>query len=191
MIDQVVSLVLDESNWLAASMSSAVLAVVVLLVRRRRSDIAGTRLVLAAMNLFFGVTIGAMAFGHLSAVTIELASGTLAGSVPVLYLIGIALALPSWSLIGHTRRILAPGDGHARGTLALNAWLAITLLALGLHNLPLAAPGLLNIAYHLHSRRVVGRVIVAAAVVVNAGLFLGSWVFLVSGQTFEQFRGME
>jgi hypothetical protein len=69
--------------------------------------------------------------------------------------------------------------------------LSITLLGLGLHNLPLAAPGFLNIAYHLHSGRVVGRVIVGMAVVVSVALFIGSLVFLASGQSFEQFRGMQ
>jgi hypothetical protein len=76
-------------------------------------------------------------------------------------------------------------------TLKLNAWLALTLLALGLHNLPLAAPALLNLGYHLHSRRVVGWAFVSLAVVVNVGLFIGSLIFLASGQSFEQFRGIE
>ena len=190
MIDQLVALVVDESKWLTASMGSAVLAVSVLLYRHRHSDLAGSRRVLAAMNLFFAVTIGAMAFGHLLAVTTKLASGTLEGPVPVLYLIGAALAVPSWWLILHTRRILEPLEGHGRGTLGLNAWLAVTLLGLGLHNLPLAAPGFLNIAYHLHSGRIVGWAIVGLSAVVNAGLFFGSLVFLASGQSFEQFRNI-
>jgi len=45
--------------------------------------------------------------------------------------------------------------------------------------------------YHLHSRRVVGWAIVSMAVVVNLGLFIGSLIFLASGQSFEQFRGIE
>lgn len=190
MLDQLVALVVDESKWLTASMGSALLAVTVLLYRHRHSDLPGRRRVLAAMNLFFGVTIGAMAFGHLLAVTTKLALGTLEGSVPVFYLIGIALAVPSWWLIYQTRRVLTR-DGHGRATLGLNAWLAITLLGLGIHNLPLAAPGLLNIWYHLHSGRVVGRAIVAMAVVVNVGLFIGSLIFMASGQSFEQFRGIQ
>ncbi|MFN0181146.1 MAG: hypothetical protein ACKVZ0_20250 [Gemmatimonadales bacterium] len=190
MIDQLVALIVDESKWLTASMGSAFLAVAILAYRHRHSDLAGSRRVQASMSLFFGVTIGAMAFGHLLAVTTKLALGTLEGPVPVFYLIGTALAVPSWWLIYHTRRVLAPADGHGRGTLGLNAWLAITLLGLGLHNLPLAAPGILNIAYQLHSGRVVGWAIVGMAVAVNVGLFIGSLVFLASGQGFEQFRGM-
>lgn len=49
----------------------------------------------------------------------------------------------------------------------------------------------LNIGYHLHSRRVVGLAIVAVTVAANVGLFAGSLVFLASGQTFEQFSGIE
>jgi len=190
MIDLLVALVVDESKWLTASMGSALLAVTVLVYRHRHSDLAGSRRVLAAMNLLFGVTIGAMAFGHLLAVTTKLALGTLEGPLPVFYLIGTVLAVPSWWLIYHTRSILAPADGHGRGTLGLNAWLAITLLGLGLHNLPLAAPGFLNIAYYLHSGRVVGWVIVGMTAAVNVGLFIASLIFLTSGQSFEQFRGM-
>ena len=191
MLDQLVALIVAESKWLTASMGSALLAVTVLLYRHRHSSRPGRRRVLAAMNLFFGVTIGAMAFGHLLAVTTKLVLGTLDGSVPVFYLIGIALAVPSWWLIYHTRRVLAPDDGHGRATLGLNAWLAMTLLGLGIHNLPLAAPGFLNIWYHLRSGRIVGWAIVAIAVVVNVGLFIGSLIFMASGQSFEQFRGIQ
>ena len=182
---------MDESKWLTASMSLALLAVTVLLYRHRHSEITARQRVLAAMNLFFGVTIGTMAFGHLAAVTAKLASGTLEGSVPAFYAIGIALALPSWWLLYHTRDVLASDAVHGRATLGLNAWLALTLLVLGLHNLPLAAPGLLNIGYHVHSSRVVGWTIVGIAVVVNVGLFIGSVIFLASGQSFEQFRGVQ
>ena len=190
MIDQLVALIVDESKWLTASMGSAFLAIAVLLYRHRHSDLSGRRRVLAVMNLFFGVTIGAMAFGHLLAVTTKLALGALEGSITLLYLIGISLAVPSWWLIYRTRLTLPPGDRHERVTLGLNAWLAITLLALGIHNLPLATPGVLNIWYHLHSSRSVGRAIVAIAVVVNMGLFIGSLIFMLSGQSFEQFRGI-
>jgi hypothetical protein len=99
--------------------------------------------------------------------------------------------VPSWWLIVHTRRVLARDDDHGRMTVALNAWLATTLLALGVHNLPLAVPAFLNIGYHLHSRRRVGWAVVGMAVVIDLGLFVGSLVFLASGQSFEQFRGIE
>ena len=191
MINPLVALILDESKWLTASMGFALLAVTVLLYGHRHSVIPVRRRVLAAMNLFFGVTIGTMAFGHLLAVTTKLALRTLEGPVPVFYAIGAALAIPSWWLIYHTRRVLASDDDHGRATLGFNVWLAITLLVLGIHNLPLAAPGFLNIGYHLHSGRVVGWAIVGLAVVGNVGLFIASVIFLASGQSFEQFRGIQ
>ncbi len=191
MINQLVALIVDEGKWPAASLGLALLAVAILLYRRRHSDFPVRHRILTAMNLFLGVTIGTMAFGHLLAVTTKLAWGTLAGSIPLLYLIGAALAVPSWLLIHHTRRGLASDHEHGRATLVLNAWLALTLLALGIHNLPLAAPAFFNIGYHLHSRRVVGWAIVGLAVVFNVGLFIGSLIFLASGQSFEQFRGIE
>ncbi len=191
MTNQLVALIVDESKWLTVSLGFALLAVTVLLYRQRRSVIPVRRRILAAMNLFFGITIGTMALGHLLAVTTKLAVRTLEGPVPVFYAIGAALAIPSWCLAYHTRRVLASDQDHGRSTLGLNAWLAITLLALGIHNLPLAAPGFLNIGYHLHSGRVVGWAIVSLAVVANLGLFIGSLVFLASGQSFERFGGIE
>lgn len=191
MLDHLVALVVDESKWLTTSIGCAVLSVAILAYRHRRSARPGSRRMLAAMSLFFAVTIGVMAFGHLLAVTTKLVLGRLEGSIPMFYLIGVVLAVPSWWQIFHTRSILAPGDGHGQRTIALNAWLAITLLALGLHNLPLAAPGFLNIAYHLHSGRFVGWVLVGLTFALNIGLFVGSLIFLASGQSFEQFREMQ
>ena len=189
MADQLVAFIVDEGKWLTVSMGFALLAVTILIYRHRQADLPIKRRVLAAMNLFCGVTIGTMAFGHLLAVTTKLILGTLEGSVLLFYVIGIVLAVPSWWIIYHTRRVLA--SDVKRATLVLNGWLAMTLLALGIHNLPLAVPALLNIGYQLHSHRVVGWAIVGVAVVVNVGLFIGSLVFLMSGQSFEQFSGME
>ncbi len=191
MLDQLGALVVDESKWLTASMGLAFLSIVIVLSLHRHADSPRRRRILAAMNLFFGVTIGTMALGHLLAVTTKLSLGSLEGSIPVFYVIGTALAVPSWWLILHSRRMLASDDDHGRMTLMLNAWLAVTLLGLGVHNLPLAAPAFLNIGYHLHSRRVVGWAIAGTAVVINVGLFIGSLIFLASGQSFEQFRGIE
>lgn len=189
-INQVLALIVDESKWLPMAMGLALLIVAIMLYRYRHSGLPARRLVLAAMNLFFGVMIGTMAFGHLLAVSVKLTLGTLQGSIPFFYLIGIALALPSLWLINHMRRILS-SEEHGRATVALNAWLAITLLVLGIHNLPLAAPAFFNIGYHMHSRRVMGWAIVSVAVVTNAVLFIGSLIFMASGQSFEQFSGME
>jgi len=135
--------------------------------------------------------MGTMAFGHLLAVTTKLAQGTLEGIIPWLYLIGVALAVPSWWLVHHAQRALASDEDHGRLTLTLNAWLGITLVALGVHNLPLAAPALLNIGYQLHAGRVAGWAILGIAVTVNVGLFIGAVIFMASGQTFEQFRGIQ
>ena len=191
MLDQLVALIVDESKWLNASMAVALLAVTALIVRHRRSALAVRRRVLAAMNLFFGAMIGVMAFGHLLAVTTKLIKGTLDGPIPVLYLIGVVLAAPSWWLIVHSRELLAANERPGPGTLALNGAVAVTLLGLGVHNLPLAAPAFFNIAYQLHCRRIVGWAIVGLAVAANVGLFVGSFLFLMSGQSFEQFSGME
>jgi hypothetical protein len=189
MIAALADWIVDESKWLTVSIGCAVLATVLLLIGRRASGVARRRVTMAALNLFFGVTIGTMALGHLLAVSTKLVVGSLAGSVLLFYAIGLALAVPSWGVVYHTRAILAHPEPRG-ATLALNAWLAVTLVALGTPNLPLAVPGLLNVAYGAHTSPRVGRLIVAAFVVLGIGLFLGSLRFFVSGQTFEQLRGM-
>lgn len=191
MMNEPIALILDEGKWLTFSMGFAVLAVTWLLARRRDSTIPARRRILAAMNLFFGVTIGTMAFGHLLAVTIKLLLGTLEGSAAVFYAIGVALAVPSWWLIAHSHLLMTRDNDRGRATMGLNLWLTITLLLLGIHNLPLAAPGFLNIGYYHYSGRALGWVIVGLAVLANAGLFVASLIFLASGQSFEQFRGLE
>jgi hypothetical protein len=187
MIEQMAALIVDEGKWLPVSMAIALVVVAVL--RNRHSDPPVRTRILAAMSLFFAVTIGMMAFGHLLAVTTKLALGTLRGPIALLYLIGVALSVPSWWLAHDTRVALASGAVHGRRTLALNGWLAATLLAFGLHNVPLAVPGLLNVGYQLHSGRW-GWAIAGMSVVVNAGLFVGSLIFMASGESFEQFSGM-
>lgn len=177
----------DESKWPAMALGLAILAASALLFRHRRSALPTRRRVLAAMTLFFGVLIATMAFGHLLAVTIKLLSRTLEGSAPLFYALGLALIVPALWLAGHARRVLSSDRENDRATLWLNAWMALTLLAMGFHNLPLAAMAFFNVGYHLHSRPAVGWAIVGLAVLLNLGLFVGSLVFLASGQSFEQF----
>ncbi len=187
MLTQWLAAILDESKWLAVSMAVAFLATAVMLIRHRRS--AARDRILGAMTLAFAAMISVMALGHLLAVSIKLASGTLAGPIAALYAIGIALAAPSWWLLLHVRR--AFDRLHTRTALALNGWLAITLVVLGLSNIPLAAPGFLAIAYQAHTRRAVGWVLVGATIVLMTALFVGSLIFAASGQSFESFRGMQ
>lgn len=190
MPEALVTAIVNEGGWFVTSLGVALVAVMVLLVRLRGSTLAGHAVVLAALNLSAGTTVGCMAFGHLLAVTTKLALGTLAGSVPTFYAIGVALAAPSWSVMAHTAR-LARGDDAGRRTVRLQAWLVATLVLLGPSNVPLAVPSMLTVAYAAIPSRIARWAIVGVAVVVNVGLFVGSWIFLASGQTFEQFSGID
>jgi hypothetical protein len=189
MLERLTALVVDEGNWLPVSIAIATLA------GWWRLRYAGAPLrarIEAALTVFFAVLVGTMAFGHLAAVTTKLALGTLRGSLLAFYGIGAALAAPSWWLVLHgARTALPPTPPHAATAVRLTVWLVVTLLALGLHNLPLAAPGLFALAYRAHARPAVGWAIVSLSLVATIGLFIGSLVFLASGQTFEQFRGLD
>ena len=192
MIAALLALIVDEGKWLTFSMGLAGVAVAALCYRHRDASLPVTRRILAAMNLGAGLMVGTMGFGHLLAVTVKLGLGTLReGSLPVLFALGLSLCIPSWLVVHHTSELVAHPATPPHRTVLLNGWLAGTLLALGLHNLPLAAPSLLAIAYRLHTRRLVGWAIVGLAMMLTIGLFAASLVFMASGQSFEQFRGRE
>jgi hypothetical protein len=189
-IERIVVLVLDESKWLATAMLLSIIAVFVLINRQRRQNLSHRLRILEALNLYYGCMIGTMSFGHLLAVTVKVFQGTLEGSLGLLYALGLVLAIPAWWLAFRIGKFVKEVERWGKWMVALNAWLGICLLALGFHNWPLAGPAALNIAYQYHSRRVVGWAIVTVAIVATLALFAGSLVFFVSGQSFEQFKGM-
>lgn len=190
MTEQIVALVLDEGKWLSTSMLLATIAILVLAVRLRPQSLPPRFKIIGAMNLFYGLMIGIMSFGHLLAVTVKVFQGTLEGSSWILYPLGIVLLIPAWWLACGATRIASFEQPQQGKFAALNAWLGISLLALGFNNLPLAGPAALNIAYLFHSRPIVGWTIVSVAAAAMLALFFASLVFLASGQSFEQFRGM-
>jgi hypothetical protein len=191
MIGRLLALIVDEGKWLTASLSLAGVAVTLLAIRYRGSTLTVRQRILSAMNLSAGVMIGTMAFGHLLAVVTKLVLGTLRqGSLVIFFGIGISLLIPSVMVVRHTRALLADTAEDPQRTMFVNGWLAITLLALGLHNLPLAAPALLTIAYRARSGGFTGWVIATLALVFYGGLFVASVIFATSGMSFEEFRGI-
>lgn len=187
MAGRISELILDESKWLTAAMLVSFVAVVALVVGRRATDASTRVTILRGMNLFFGCTIGVMSSGHLLAVSVKLAQGTLAGSPALLFPLGLVLTVPSWWLAFRAVRLADGDERWRRTTAALNVWLGLCLLALGLQNAPLAAPAALNVAYLFHSRRAVGWTILTVTVAAEVALFIGSLIFFASGQSFEQF----
>lgn len=172
MIEAVAGFIVGEGNWLPVAMT---IAAVIALATLRHGR-------LAAMNMFTGVTLVVMGVGHVLAVTTKLLQGTLNGSPALLYVIGAAILVPSVMLVR-----------HARGSRAAtwDGWLAAALIALGLINIPLAIPALLNIAYCRHRRPLTGQLIVGAWLLVNIGLFAGGMMFMLSGaRTFEEFNAI-
>jgi hypothetical protein len=172
MIDAAARWIVGEGNWLPAAMGIAAIAAGAALRHGR----------LISMHVFTGVTLVVMGLGHVLAVTTKLWQGTLTGSPALLYAIGAAILAPSVLLVRHAR-----GSRAA----AWNGWLAAALIALGLVNIPLAIPALLNIAYSRHRRPLAGRVIIGAWLLVNLTLFAGGMAFMLSGaRTFEEFSTM-
>ncbi|NNM32784.1 MAG: hypothetical protein HKO53_06940 [Gemmatimonadetes bacterium] len=182
-MDPLIADLTNESRWIFPSVLLALTAS--LAVGRTtawdRGRIAG------AMTMFSGLLIGLLALGHLFAVLLKQAVGTLSGAVVPLYAIGLVLVVPAalvvregWGLVGRKRE---PG----RKTAVLHGLLALALVLTGPLNLPLAVPSLLSGSYALQRRRAVGLTIVAAMLLVVALLLLGSARFFASGQSFEDF----
>ena len=188
MFERIIELLLRESAWLPVAMLSSFVAVGALAASQRRQNLTRRARVLSAMNLFYGCMIGVMGCGHLLAVTVKALQGTLGGGLWWLLSLGFALALPAGWLALRAAR--GPQELGKR-TVAVNAWLGVFLSALGPHNLPLAAPAALNVAYHFHSRRAVGWTLATVTSVAYLALFAGSLAFFASGQSFEEFRGLE
>ena len=162
----------------------------VITTQSRVMKMSPRREVIRAMNVFYGSMIGTMAFGHLLAVTIRMVQGTLQGSLLILYPLGFALAIPAWLLATRVKQYVMREDRYGGRMVLLNGWLALFLLGMGLHNFPLAAPALLNVAYQFHRRPFIGMGIVTVSVAANIALFIGSIVFLGTGLSFEQFQRM-
>ena len=183
MIDRLAAFIVGEGNWLPIAMAAGFLAAGPLFFRS--AAVPQRSRILGAMNLFTGVMLLVMGFGHLLAVTVKLAQGTLRGSPLFFYPIGVAIVLPAWFLVRHTRSILASGE--ARQTVRLNAWIAVTLGVLGLVNLPLAVPAICTMGYSVHRRRWAGLTLAGLFLAATAFLLVGGLIFMASGQTFEEF----
>lgn len=177
MANRLAAFIIGEGNWLPVAMAIA-LATAAVRWLRRSGRITRDR-IMEAMNLFVGVTLMVMGIGHLLAVTTKLQQGTLNGSPGLLYLIGAMVLIPAAMIVLNANRAVAA---------SLNGWMAAALVVLGLVNIPLAIPALLNIAYSRHSRPRTGWLIVIASVLINLGLFTGGMMFMLSGaRTFEEF----
>lgn len=190
MLERLADLVVDEGKWSATAMLFAFFGAGVAYRRALGRGLPLRGRILCAMNLFFGLLIGVLAFGHMLAVGVKDVRGTLEGARLALYPMGIMLAVPSWWLILHAWRGRADDGRWRTVTLWLNVGSGASLLVLGLHNLPIAAPAMLNIAYQFHRRSAVGWTIVGVHVAVNLTLLALMAVFALSGQSFEQFRNV-
>ena len=177
----------NESRWIAPALLVAVLAASSL--SRTLRDAPRTR-VQVAMDALAGTLIGVLAFGHILAVTVESAQGTLDGAPTLLYGIGFALAVPSALLVAHARVARRDRVMSGRRSALLNALLVGALLVTGPRNLPLAVPSILATLHAVHRRRVVGRILLTLLALFTLLLFAGSVRFFLSGGSFEEFSGM-
>jgi len=185
-IDALTRFVVAEGVWLPIAMLLAALACA-LSSWRSPEPVRSSSTILRMMNLFYGCTIGVMACGHFAAVSARLAQGTLRTSAVLLYVIGLLFGIPAWRLAFLSRS--SNSTPRMRTELAtLNGLLFGILTVLGLVNIPIAVPALLNLGYQFHTRRYVGSALVVLTIATHLALFAGGVAFMASGVSFEEFR---
>lgn len=119
MTESLLALIVDEGKWLTFSMTIAVVAAGALWYRADAESVPSTVRILAAMNLMGGLIVGTMAFGHLLAVSVKLAQGTLRdGSLLAFIAIGASLLIPAVLVVRHTSEVLSSNPDHARRTVS-------------------------------------------------------------------------
>ncbi len=191
MANDLIQGVLNESRWPALAMAVAAL-VITLSWRRLRRSAPSPSWAEGVLDVAFGCLVGVMAFGHLLAVTIHLVRGDTLRSPPaLLYLIGLVLMVPAAWLVVGTIRSAGRSGGSSRTPIRLNVWLVIALLASGPHNGPLALPAVLRLVHAAVTRQPLRWMLAGLAAACYVALLVGSVVFAASGQSFEQFSGME
>lgn len=190
MIDSIIDAALNEANWMPVAMVIAAVSAGVLWRGSARQAVSPPLCTLGTLSLFYGVMLGMMTSGHLLAVTLTAARGALEGSPWFLYTLGLALTVPAWWLAATAARLGRESVPSLNRVVGLNSWLGIGLLALGAHNVPIAVPSALNIAYRYHTKRAVGTAILGALALTYLALFVGAVMFMASGQTFEEFQGI-
>jgi len=188
-VESILDRITSDSQWLPIAMLVAAALAFRTLARARGRSVGETGL--AALGHFHGAMILVMAIGHLVAITILAGRGELVGSAWILYPIGLLVGAPAIYLLHQSSRALDSARYDARRLTAANLWLGITLLVMGLHNIPLALPALVTLAYQRIDRPIPRRALASVAVAGYVALFAGALVFMASGQSFEEFTGME
>ena len=137
-------LVLNEDLWFAPAALIALAAMAFLIRRYRSGGISKRTTLTCGLNLFYGLLIGIMGVGHLLAVSIKTAMGTLPAGTNrwFIFPLGLALAVPAWWLVACVKGLRDQRRTIRRLAIALNLWLGALLLPLGS---PLAAPAAINV----------------------------------------------
>ena len=139
-----IELVLNEDLWFPVAATLAIIAAVILIVKQRRHQVQRRRRIASGLNMFYGVLIGIMGFGHLIGVATKMALGILPSGTSLWFLLpcGFALAAPAWWLVFIAPRLALDNRAIRRKAIVFNVWLGAILLVPAP---PLAALGVLNL----------------------------------------------
>ena len=141
-----IEILLNEDLWFPASLGIGVAVLIIFIRRQRRAKISTRAKILSRMNLIYGVVIGTMGVGHLQAVTIKSAMGTIPEDTHqiLIFPLGLAIAIPSWWLVICVRGLELERKGSRLTAMIINGWLAAVLL---LPAIPLAFPAAINLGF--------------------------------------------
>ncbi|HEU4748598.1 MAG TPA: hypothetical protein VFS56_08870 [Gemmatimonadaceae bacterium] len=136
-------LLLSEELWFPTAAAIALIAVAGLILRYRAKGIGKATTLVCGLNLFYGIVIGILGIGHLLAISIKMAVGTLPASTSrwFIFPLGFALAVPAWWLVASVKGLCNRKRPAWYRAIALNTWLGALLLPLAG---PLAVPAAVN-----------------------------------------------
>jgi hypothetical protein len=166
----VVAPLLDPGLWFVTGFLGAALGVMLLRAGPLRTE--------RRLNLAYGIFLGTMGLGHLVAVAIKSALGTLPATTSwMVWPLGFALAVPSFWIAVNALRLPRDEAGFGRQLVALDAGLVLLLVSLG-PSAVLGIPALLNLGYRFSTGTTARAAITAVSC---AGYLALLAAFLVTG----------
>lgn len=127
------------------------------------------------LHVFYGCVIGMMGTGHIVAVTIKAAAGTLSPDVSpwFVYPLGAAVAVPGWLLVLSGTMLPSARVWPRRLLVIIDVWLVLLFVPLG-PSAALAVPAALSLVWWFSRKEGIRRAAVVSSVLVYAAMLVAS-----------------
>jgi hypothetical protein len=171
----VTQLLLDTMVWFQASLLLGGVAVAACWLLARGHQVTPELATPSLLHVFYGSVIGMMGTGHLVAVTIKAAHGSLSPDVSpwFVYPLGAAIAVPGWLLVLGGAMLPSARAWPRRLLVILDSWLVSLFVPLG-PSAVLAVPAVLSLVWMFSRRESIRRAAVLSSVVAYGLMLVAS-----------------